>query len=262
MKFLAQWMGAVVFTGLAAHAAPFTINVVMGGGLTTTQQAVFTTAANTWMGLLPSYQAGINIASLNINASGVAIDGAGGILGSAGPDTITNQGGFWLSTTGTMQFDTADLTNMENNGTLLAVILHEMAHVMGFGTLWNLNNVYTDGTGQYTGANAIAAYRTEYNQLLATFVPVELGGGPGTANGHWNENDGGGCCTGIISSNGDMTFDLMTGWLNGGSFISNTTVASFTDIGYMSAGAAIPEPGTFALFGAGLAIVGFHRRRR
>jgi len=30
---------------------------------------------------------------------------------------------------------TADLASMESEGTLLAVVLHEMAHVMGFGTL-------------------------------------------------------------------------------------------------------------------------------
>ncbi|MBM3753855.1 MAG: hypothetical protein FJW38_07735 [Acidobacteria bacterium] len=32
-------------------------------------------------------------------------------------------------------FMTADLASMESEGTLLAVVLHEMAHVMGFGTL-------------------------------------------------------------------------------------------------------------------------------
>lgn len=262
MKYLSQLAGAIVFTAFAAHAAPFTINVNVTGGLTPSQEALFSSAASTWMGLLPNYQTGISIANLTINTSGVVIDGAGGILGQAGPVNITTQGGYTLATTGIMQFDTADLANMESNGTLLNVILHEMAHVMGFGTLWNLNSVYTDGTGQYTGLNAIAAYRAEYNQLLATFVPVELGGGPGTANGHWNENDGGGCCTGIISSQGDMTYDLMTGWLNSGSFISQTTVASFVDIGYRSASAGVPEPGTFVLLSAGLAFVGFYRRRR
>lgn len=246
-------------SAFAAQAAPFTINVNMGGGLTPSQQAIFTTAADTWMGLLSGYQPGISIASLDINASGAAIDGAGGILGSAGPDTLTTQGGYVLATSGSMQFDTADLATMESNNTLLAVILHEMAHVMGFGTLWSLNNVYTDGTGEYTGTNALAAYRVEFSQLTALFVPVELGGGTGTANGHWNEVNNGVCCTGIISAQGDMTYELMTGWLNANSFISNTTIYSFTDIGYV---ASVPEPGTIVLFGLGLLVTGIYRRRR
>ena len=40
--------------------------------------------------------------------------------------------------------------------------------------------------GQYTGAAALDAFKLEFNQLEATFVPVELDGGAGTANGHWN----------------------------------------------------------------------------
>lgn len=35
---------------------------------------------------------------------------------------------------GFMQFDTADLRHMENEGTLVDVITHEMGHVLGIGT--------------------------------------------------------------------------------------------------------------------------------
>jgi hypothetical protein len=255
-----SWLAGALFVlvGSVGTAAPFTINLSFGGGLSVTQEAIFTTAANTWMSLLPSYQSGINISALNISASGVAIDGAGGILGSAGPNALTTQGGFTLSTSGSMQFDTADLANMESSGSLLNLILHEMAHVMGFGTLWTNNGVYVNDTGQFTGPNALTVYRNEFNQPGATYVPVELGGGSGTANAHWNEVDGGGVNTGIVSARGDMRFEVMTGWLDPGSFISNTTVASFTDIGYVS---AVPEPGTLFLLSGGLLVVGIYRRR-
>jgi hypothetical protein len=157
-----------------------------------------------------------------------------------------------------MQFDTADLNQMEANGTLSSVILHEMAHVMGFGTLWELNNVYVDGTGRYTGANALAAYRTEFNQPGATFVPVELGGGSGTANGHWDEVDNGAGNTGRVSALGDIRFELMTGWLNTPSYISETTVQSFVDIGFVT---AVPEPTTLLSLASGALLLVFFKRR-
>ena len=34
-----------------------------------------------------------------------------------------------------MEFDTADLAQMQSEGTLLAVIEHEIGHVLGIGTL-------------------------------------------------------------------------------------------------------------------------------
>ena len=249
-KWSLQLLTSLLCLASPALATPFVINVNFTGGLTASQQSVFTTAANTWMSLLPNYQTGISISPLTINASGVNIDGPGGVLGSAGPNTLVSSSGFWLAGTGSMQFDTADLTNLETNGSLTAVILHEMAHVMGFGTLWTSNNVYVNGSGHYTGANALATYRTEFNLPGAAFVPVELGGGSGTANGHWDEVDGGGSATGRVSALGDMQFELMTGWLNSSSYISKTTVQSFVDIGFASA-ADVPEPATLTSFASG-----------
>lgn len=220
--------------GGIAQATPFNINVIFGGGLTPSQQAVFTQAETTWEGLIPGYQTGISIPSLDINASGVAIDGVGGTLGQAGPSWGVFQGGFNISTVGLMEFDSDDVTWLENTGRLLDVILHEMAHVMGFGTLWEWNGVYVSETGQYTGAAALAAYQLEFDPMAA-FVPVELDGGAGTANGHWDESWAGG-------SNA-----LMTGYLGASNAITETTVASFMDIGY------VPEPNTALLVGLGLA---------
>jgi PEP-CTERM motif/Leishmanolysin len=279
---------ALLLLSQGVGAGPFSINLNFTGGLTAGQQAVFTQAADLWESLLPAYQPGIGVTGLTINASTTFIDGVGGILGQAGPGTagLRRQGGYWLSTRGTMQFDTADVQKLESDGTFLFVVLHEMAHVIGFGTLWTLNNVYQSGSGRYTGANAVAAARAEVGKPNLTFVPVELGGGPGTANAHWDERDGGVCCTGFTDPQGrDATFELMTGWLNAPAFISQTTIQSFVDIGYVSAlsmgiipqasfnvpgsgvstaaisEAAVPEPTTYAMLLFGLCVLGFMARR-
>jgi hypothetical protein len=251
----------LVLTAAPIEALPFNISLNFTGGLTASQQAAFSTAEATWEGLLPFYNPLVTTPiTLTINASGINIDGAGGILGSAGPNTITSSGGFWLATSGTMEFDIADLATVEANGNLLGLILHEMAHVMGFGTLWTSNGVYSNGTGMYTGPNALSMYQTEFNQPAATSVPVELGGGSGTANGHWDEVNGGGGATGRVSifNNRDMQFEIMTGWLNSNSFISQTTVQSFVDIGFRAAD--VPEPGTVVL--VSMALLGLAWRRR
>lgn len=243
----------------SSSASAITINFVDGGGLTPSQLNIFTSAVSTWNSLLTGYQPGISLTGPTITGSGLAIDGAGGILGQAGPTVAQWQAGYWLTTTGIMQFDSADLAGLESAGFLDEVILHELAHVLGFGTLWTWNGVYTAGTGQYTGAHALAAWKTEFNKPSATYVPVELGGGAGTANGHWNEVDGGAGITGIIDGMGrDMRDELMTGWLNvDGPFISNTTLQSFVDIGF-----TVPEfTCTLTFLGVGLLALGAGRKR-
>jgi hypothetical protein len=245
---------ALSATAFAAQAS-FTIGLNFSG-LTVAQESYFTAAKSFWETTLTGYGNGINLSGFTINASGSAIDGVGGILGQAGPTSGVVQAGYTLTTGGVMEFDTADIDVLITKGSFTDVIKHEMAHVIGFGTWWTNNNVYVDGTGHYTGANALAQFRTEFNQPGASFVPVEMGGGAGTADAHWNEVDGGSVNTGIADAQGrDMRYELMTGWLNSPSYVSNTTVASFQDIGYTVNLSAVPEPGIPALWLVGLPLL-------
>jgi len=157
----------------------------------------------------------------------VDIDGEGGVLGGASPCWIRDPGS--LTIMGTMQFDVADLDMLEVEGILSNVVLHEMGHVLGFGTLWNLQGLLADpslppdsGTDpHFTGPQAIAAFDnvggTAY--VAGAKVPVENSGGPGTADGHWRES--------VLNN------ELMTGFIGTGpSPLSVVTLGSLADQGY------------------------------
>ena len=212
----------------------------------------------------PDYNVGDDLVSLFIDANVGPIDGAGGVLGSAGPNEFVDDGTITLATRGAMNFDEDDIQNLQNSGALEDVILHEMGHVLGIGTLWEFNGLYVNNSGQYTGANALAQYQVEFDPD-ATFVPVELDGGPGTANGHWDEGN-----ITVIDPN-NVNFGrtrseaLMTGFLDPrGTYISNTTGGTLQDLGYEIDFAAIqgvPEPGSATVVIL-LGLVGFSRRRR
>jgi len=78
---------------------------------------------------------------------------------------------------------------------LVDVAIHEFAHALGLGTLWAANGLLQArglGPAQYVGENARAAFAVESGRagLAQTgFVPTEIQGGPGTAFGHWDDND-------------------------------------------------------------------------
>ena len=152
------------------------------------------------------------------------IDGPGAVLGAAGPCFIRVPGS--LSIVGQMRFDTDDLEVLEQNDVLDAVILHEMGHVLGIGTLWDLQSLLVDpslsgGTDpHFTGPLAIAAFDAAGGaSYVGQKVPVEDTGGPGTADSHWRET----------------VFDteLMTGFIGlGANPLSAITVQSLDDQGY------------------------------
>ncbi|MGB2265458.1 MAG: PEP-CTERM sorting domain-containing protein [Akkermansiaceae bacterium] len=266
-RLLAAVLG-LGFVTVSEASTIFDIEIVFDGSSTFTasQQAAFTTAADTWESLIIDYKTlSVPIGTkLTITANNPGIDGVGGTLGSAGPTYGNTFGGSYLyATAGSMSFDSADVNALELAGTFGDVILHEMGHVIGIGTLWSSSAVglpgyqelYVAGSGKYTGEIGLAAFQQEFvGQESATFVPVELGGGPGTADGHWNEGDGG-SATGItrVSDGQDMNLMLMSGWLNPGSYISDTTLGSFEDLGYNTTLvlAAVPEPASAILLLAG-----------
>jgi hypothetical protein len=214
----------------AKAAAPFTITVVFVEGLNAAQKKAFKTAANRWstviVGDLPDVVIGGQVIDdVLIEASGVAIDGPGGILGQAGPTHLrpaTAGAAAFIPAKGRMQFDTADLATMESNGTLNDVITHEMGHVLGIGTIWTNKGLLANPNGNnptFTGASA----KKEYGILKGTgptAVPVENMGGPGTRNSHWRET---------VFRN-----ELMTGFVaSPPNPMSRVTVASLKDLGYV-----------------------------
>lgn len=245
---LVNMVCAVIFTSTVV-AGPFNIDLSFTSSFTNflseTQQSVFTQAENYWEKVISGYQAGIEIESLAITADSFFIDDAYGTLGWAGPTAMERQGGFVFATAGAMTFDSVDVARLYNDGRLLDVVIHEMAHVIGFGTLWKLNDLYIDGSYQYTGAAALAAYQAAYD-ASATWVPVENDGGPGMEGAHWEED---------IFGN-----ELMTGWLDLTNPVGSVTLGSFVDIGY--ALASVPVPSAFLLLGVGLLGLTGRKRRK
>ncbi len=154
-----------------------------------------------------------------------AIDGPGGVLGTAGPCFVRLPSN--LPILGQMRFDTDDLNALESNGNLETVILHELGHVLGVGTLWLPEGLLADpslsgGTDpHFTGLTAIAAFDTVGGaSYTGAKVPVEDTGGPGTADGHWRE--------------AVLDDELLTGFLEPGRAnpLSVVTVRSLEDQGY------------------------------
>lgn len=272
---------------VSVDANPFDIVVNFIGGLTASQQGIFSGAESFWETRITGNRYDLTLTALQIDAEGVGIDGVGGVLGQAGPNTAVQTNGqpqdYAYASSGSMQFDTADLGALEGAGALFDVIVHEMAHVIGFGTLWNpaaLNpvfggtqNVYTDGSGQYTGAYALGTYNSEFG-LTETSVPVELGGGPGTANAHWNQTVPGETSDTVPIFAGGQR-DLMTGFIGGpfggadaplvSTTLSDTTIASFADIGYRTIVtdpvAPIPLPAAALMLLTALGALGLTGRR-
>ena len=170
---------------------------------------------------------------LLIYADAREIDGPGGIFAGAGPCQVRAQ--TFLPIVGVMFFDIEDLDEMEDvqDGEHLdGTILHEMAHVMGFGPVWDTLGLLLDAvdpddpTGDedphFVGEEALAAFDSiggdDYDD--GEPVPVQHLGGRGVVNGHWRES----------------VFDteLMTPYLDGGvaNPLSIVTLASFQDMGY------------------------------
>ena len=219
-----------------------------GSDFTAARRTVFLRAAERWSSLITDDLPTVSI-NKSSNGCGPAfsgdvddlmiyavirpIDGPGNVLGQAGPCYI-RQTGSRLPVFGIMEFDSADVLELEADGQLETVILHEMGHVLGIGTLWDAagaghSNLDYKGDGADCSSTTSFTVKPSFNGAAAGFEygalggegqpPVEDGYGAGTKCGHWDEE--------LFAE------ELMTGYLDAGSVpLSRLTIASLADMGY------------------------------
>ncbi len=222
-------------------ARQFVIDLRLLTTMKASQRDAFVTAAERWMAIIiediddlnvsrPARDCGNNSPALNefvddviIFATVEGIDGPGGILGSAGPCTIRSVTA--LPVIGRMRFDAADLDTREATNQLVPLILHEMGHVLGFGTIWTDRGVISDrGSADpiFVGTQALALWPTLTLGYVGRPVPLENSFGPGTADAHWRESV--------------FRAELMTGFIESPGVpmpLSRMTIASMRDLGYV-----------------------------
>lgn len=251
-KLLALLLMAIV----SQATAQFSINFSYSSPLTSEQEAAFGGAVDTWESIIVGYQPGVLNTGLDIT-----VDTSGP---ATGPTKIFPQpGGPYLTPEESRVFVSPATLSSLDQTTLELFFTREIGSALGIGTLWQANGLYTAGSGEYLGPAALAAYRDEFDPS-ASFVPVELF--TGKSDVFWDEVDLAAGLTGITNASGqDFGNDIMTAWLGpntSDTFISETTIASLEDLGYLVADkATVPEPDSLLLAAlGGLCIV--RKRRR
>lgn len=163
--------------------------------------------------------------------------GVGNILGQASPCYVNANAIPFL---GFMEFDSYDVDLLVARGQFEKVVLHEIGHVLGIGTIWNfqraLLNTSVSNDPYYVGSVARAQFAAINTVTYSgNPVPVENTGGTGTVNSHWRTSV--------------MQRELMQGFANNQvQPLSRITVGSLQDLGYtVNLAAADPFSLTAAL---------------
>jgi Leishmanolysin len=208
------------YTSGSADGSGFNITITFNGTWTQELHDVFVNAANQLTSIIAGDLPNVSVRNrgttttvddITISAELGQIDGLYGVLGQAGPTSLRT--GSYLPATAQMQFDIVDVNDM--GVTVFSdVVLHEMSHSLGFGSIWDRLSLVSNG--EFTGANAVQAH---HNLGGTGFIAVEQDGGSGTAGSHWDEET--------------FNNELMTGYINDGeNYFTAMSAASFADLGY------------------------------
>ena len=234
-----------VTTGLPVQTFNIELNFLSGGS--SAQRDAFEAAAARWERIIPLDISDVSFESepqppgscgaspliddlvddVRIYIHLDSIDGPGNIQGQARPCVVRTSNR--LPLVGFMQFDTADLATLEANLRLEAVILHEMGHVLGIGTIWgsgesdllrNPSRPSSPGVDtHFAGPLAIAAFDAAGGSAYdGEKVPVENTAQSGQADGHWRDS--------VLAN------ELMTPFLKFAPKLSAISIQSLADIGY------------------------------
>jgi hypothetical protein len=142
------------------------------------------------------------------------------------------------------------LTNrIDGNSNAYYILLHELGHILGIGSLWYLKNSRgldtITNTLFYRGSNAIREYNDSItftnpnDPINFQYIPIEDNGGPGTEGLHPEEGVELGVSTNSRTLDGvlypGLNREIMTGWIENNSNslpLSSITVGFFHDLGY------------------------------
>ncbi len=196
----------------------FNIQLYFAENVPDNYKVIFQNAAEKWESIItediPDFGSVDDIA---INIKTPYIDGKENVLGKAEFDVkrpVTN-----LPSWSHINLDSADIDLMIKNNIAESVIFHEMAHALGFGSLWKIDNLANGHN--YTGTHALAEYRTISGIVDAGWIPLESDLDAKSNDVHWAEN--------IFDS------ELMTPVSESSPPmpISRMTIAAFEDLGYV-----------------------------
>jgi hypothetical protein len=237
----------IEFLATTAEVGGYDITVRYLGEYTSDQLLAFAEAELRWESIvtgdvpdinfnLPANQCGNHPATngpfddVTIFVSIEPIDGVGSVLARSGACFIRAAGD--LPIIGQVGFDEDDIDALDQEGLLQPTILHEMAHVLGFGTIWDADHrdLVRDPSvpnptppladTHFIGAQAIAAFDdVGGSDYTGAKVPVQNVGELFNVNVHWR----------------DAVFapELMTGFVHPlPNPLSIVTIASLADLGY------------------------------